>query len=337
MALCRRCGRERLAAHPRAADEVVAGRELHGEETEAAIDAAQTGSRQHRGARLGALVSVTEVVTGVRVLALQIMEGETLTHRRVDRSHLVHAGKRIQAAAIVAELLVNVLQDAPGEFRGRRGSQEARCAGREPRSSDDLVASGGDILVLVGVRPHPLGILGENADDVLDLILNLPSELKVVQANVGRVQGRFLEAGRAQRDAEVVDGLARRLAGSTGFAIRAFPCREGHGRTGERALVDRVLIFRPLTIHPLLFGQVFQVEVAVDDVFGNIVADQASVLDEQCFDVITRHNVCSSLKVCLVMRLLFGDRKTDPTHNLLSSLSRNRLTRDPNKLSSTGS
>jgi len=199
--------RVRLTANPCTANEIVARGELNSEELESTIDAVQARSLKVRGIHLRALIGITEVVTGVAVLALEVREGETLADCGVDRGHVINTLERVDSTTIVSELLVNTLKDAPSELAGSRGQREARRSGREVRSCDDLAAGCGDVLVLIGVRPDPLGILGQNTDHVLDLIFDLPCKAKVIQADVRAVEGGLLEAGRAEGDTEGIDVL----------------------------------------------------------------------------------------------------------------------------------
>ncbi len=182
-----------------------------------------------------------------------------------------------------------VVARAIGESRSANDRGGGRCRRGGCRAGDELVAASGNILILVCVGPNPLGVLRKNSDDVFDLIFDLPSKTKIVQTNVGRVESSFFKLRLSGGDAEIVDFLTGNLTLPTGFAVGRRPVRETYWISRERTLVDGVLVDCSLTVQPLVAGKVFKVEVAVDNVFRNIVSDKSGVFDEQLFDIVTRH------------------------------------------------
>ncbi len=86
---------ERESANPGVVDPVIPRRELHSKEPESAIHAVESGGFEHGRAALRTFVGVAEVIASVAVLALEIVEGETIADCGVDRSHLVDSSKRI--------------------------------------------------------------------------------------------------------------------------------------------------------------------------------------------------------------------------------------------------
>lgn len=166
-------------------------------------------------------VSVAEVITSVGVLTLEVVEGVTLADSRIDRSGFVNALVRVDGTAFIPKLLVDGFEDTPSKFgvrcvSAKRGSGRvvARC-GSADATRNRFEAAGVDILVLVCIGPHILAVLGKNADDILDLILNLPRKLKIVQTDVRRVQRSLFEAHRTHSDAERVNFLTRNIAAAT--------------------------------------------------------------------------------------------------------------------------
>jgi len=306
----------RIAANPGTGDEVVTGRKFDVEELEPTIDTVEAGSGKERIALLVAvaLVGKTEVLTDVLVIHEKITEGPAFANNSVDGGGLIDPHKGIDGTAVVAEALVDVLQNTPGQTAGRSREGEAGRTFRKARSSDDLSAGSGDVLILVGVGPDVLRVLGENADDVLDLILNLPSELKVIQVDVGRVQSGLLERSSTEGHTEGIDVRSSGVrtttssatcdgalivqggssvsvlaagSGSAKYAVAAgrLPSGESNRVSGESTLVDGVGDCRTLTIDPRLLGEVLQIEVAGDDVLRDVIANKTGPLNEQLFDI----------------------------------------------------
>ena len=315
----------RVYAHPSSSYSVefVARRKLHGEELEAASDGVQTRSSHHWVALTAAHVSVTIVVTNIGVLALEVRERVAFANSSVDRGHFVNTFERVDRATLIAELLVDRFEDAPSELARSRRESEGGCQGVVPCRSNGFVTASVYIFVLIGVRPDILRVLRENANDVLDLVFDLPCELKIVQADVRAVQGRFFERHGADRYAErinlLTDDIAATtkrsttgertavsaddvgvcgarcvgsdLAGVVSISARRIPVFKSHTpwgahcRTRERTLVDGVADLVSLTVNPFIFWKIFEVEVGGYDVLSDVVADKTAPLDEKLFNV----------------------------------------------------
>ena len=87
----------RIATNPCASNEVVARGKFYSVELEPAKDAVEARGREHRvGVASRAHVSVTEIVTHIRVLLLEVVERETLADKGVNRGGLVNALVRVE-------------------------------------------------------------------------------------------------------------------------------------------------------------------------------------------------------------------------------------------------
>jgi len=322
-----RCdGLVREYAHPCACYRVefVARRKLHGEELEAASDGVQTRSSHHGVAVARAHVSVTIVVTNIGVLALEVGERVAFANSSVDWGHFVNTLERVDRATLVAELLVDRFEDAPSELARSWGQRKGSGQWVETCLSDRFVTASVYIFVLVGVRPDILRVLRENANDVLDLVFDLPCELKIVQTDVRAIQSRFFERHGADRYAERINlltydvataaehsatgerstispndvGVCRAccvgsafggvVAISTGRSpvFKSYATRSIDRCARERTLVDGVADLVALTIDPFIFWKIFEIEVGGYDVLRDVVADKTAPLHEELFNIL---------------------------------------------------
>lgn len=313
-------------AHPSSSDSVefVARRKLHGEELETACDGVQPRSSHHRVAVATAHVSVTIIVTNIGVLALEVGERVAFTNSSVDRSHLVNTLERVDRATLVAELLVDRFEDAPSELACSWSQRKGSCQRVVTCFSDRFVTAGFYVFVLVGVSPDILRVLREDANDVLDLIFDLPSELKVVQADVRAVQSRLFERHGADRYAKRINLLTHDVATAAEHTATGQPaaissndvgvggtCCVGSAFGGvvavstgrspvfksyatrsidrcarERTLVDGVADLVALTVNPFIFWKILEVEVRGYDVLRDVVADKTAPLHEELFNIL---------------------------------------------------
>lgn len=192
-------------------------------------------------------------------------------------------------------------KDAKSQHRKRRQGGVKRGA-YTIATSRNLIGAGIGIFVLIGIGPHPLGVLSQDTGYVLDLIHYLPLELHVVQTNVGRIDRSFLQTDRAVRLTKGLDVMrAKCTCTGIGQVVIRIWCsierREICEEIGvsdrlrdQRALVNGIRVLVAITIKPRLFGNAFDVEVAILNGNDRVISHQVSVVDKQIFNCSTRHS-----------------------------------------------
>lgn len=186
-------------ASPHTTDEVVAWGKLVDHVVEAAITTGDTEWFEQRVDLRG----VAEVFLNLTVITDDLVGGFRSAYKCENWTTIFTPDDWVHSGSVTAEFHIDVVQDSLSQPRGRSDQRERGSVPGEVLLGDDLVLSNPDIFVAETLLPSPLGVLGEDAKDVPQLLLPLHGEAEVVDADLWRLNRSLLEVIRAQGLREV--------------------------------------------------------------------------------------------------------------------------------------